>query len=79
MDLTKFKKSPTQNVLQDRPFKTQKNKTGRPTKETSEKLSCKITFNFTEDERETLRKKAKEQGVPVTTLVRSLLKKHDCI
>ena len=79
MDLSQFKKNKSHNVLQDKPVKIRK-KIGRPTKELAEKLSCKITVNFTPAEKAKLEQRSVDNlGAPITNIIRELLKKQGYI
>jgi ribosomal protein L44E len=68
-DLSIFKKNDRQ-ILK----KMSGNEGGRPVKKGSEKLSQKVTINFTISEKEKLLKRSKSMGgVPITTMIRNLL------
>ena len=68
-DLSVFKKNDRQ-VLKEISGK----KGGRPTKTAGEKLSQKVTLNFSVDEKQKLLERSKEMGgVPLTALIRNLL------
>ncbi len=68
-DLSIFKKNNRQ-VLK----KLSGNEGGRPVKKGSEKLSQKVTINFTISEKVALVNRSKTLGgVPITTMIRNLL------
>ena len=68
-DLSIFKKNDRQ-ILK----KMSGNEGGRPVKKGSEKLSQKITINFTISEKVTLVNRSKSLGgIPITTMIRNLL------
>jgi len=68
-DLSIFKKNNRQ-VLK----KMSGNEGGRPIKQVSEKLSQKITINFTIAEKVALVNRSKSMGgIPITTMIRNLL------
>jgi len=68
-DLSIFKKNDRQ-VLK----KMSGNEGGRPIKQVSEKLSQKITINFTISEKVALVNRSKSLGgIPITTMIRNLL------
>lgn len=68
-DLSIFKKNNRQ-ILK----KLSGNEGGRPVKQRSEKLSQKVTINFTVAEKEKLLRRSKSLGgIPITTIIRKLL------
>ena len=68
-DLSIFKKNDRQ-ILK----KMSGNEGGRPVKKGSEKLSQKITINFTISEKVALVNRSKTLGgIPITTMIRNLL------
>jgi hypothetical protein len=68
-DLSIFKKNDRQ-ILK----KMSGNEGGRPVKQGSEKLSQKVTINFTVAEKLALVNRSKTLGgIPITTLIRNLL------
>ncbi|MBA3013082.1 MAG: hypothetical protein KJ658_00485 [Proteobacteria bacterium] len=68
-DLSIFKKNDRQ-ILK----KMSGNEGGRPVKKGSEKLSQKVTINFTISEKVVLVNRSKSMGgVPITTMIRNLL------
>jgi len=52
-------------------------KSGRPRKPDSEKMSKKITVNFTQKEYEALQEKS--ETMPIAVFIRTVLKRNDCI
>lgn len=61
------------NILKQAPGP--KNKGGRPKKAEAERLTKKITCNFTAAEADTLEQRATTTGLPVAALIRIELKK----
>ena len=74
-DLSAFKKN-DRRVLKETSLK----KGGRPPKDEAEKLTQKITVNFTPAEKEKLLERSKASGgLPLTTLIRNVLAEHGYI
>ena len=79
MDLTRFKKNDVIGVLSKDPVKLA-SQSGRPKKAAEEMLSCPVTINITEAEKGKLVKLSKDSfGMPITSVIRGLLKKHGYI
>ncbi len=81
MDLTEYKKN-DKKVLKGiaKKEKSQNMPTGRPPKNPEEKMSEKITVNFTPTEKQKLLDLSAERyNVPLTTLIRNLLQEKEFI
>lgn len=65
------------NKKQLKTVKTKKTKGGRPKKEDAERLSKKITVNFSEDELDLLARAA--EPMPIATFIRMTLKDRGLI
>ena len=84
-DLSDIKKQPIQNLLQPETEakkeegggKQKKKKAGRPPKRAAERLSQKVTVNFTEAEFAKLSEKSNQNfGITLPKLIRNLLKQE---
>lgn len=74
-DLSGFKPPGNRGILKN----AEKRKGGRPPKEKSDRMTEKVTLNFTEEEKEKLLEHAKKKGIPITVLIRTLLAENDYI
>ena len=75
-DLSAFKKNNKEILTK----LSEKKKLGRNPKEPNERLVEKVTLNFTKREKEKLLSISEEKGgLPLTILIRSLLKKNNWI
>jgi hypothetical protein len=83
-NLSDIKKSSKQNIFRKekdaeknpkQSIEDNKNKSGRPLKKRADKLTKKVTVNFTEAEFNVLQKKAEEYfNISLSKLIRNLLK-----
>jgi len=77
--MNKFANIKKREIQTHADIQSQKHPGGRPKKSDKEKKNQKIYLSLTKEEKERLESLAKEEDIPLGTLVRKILKKHSYI